>query len=67
MQIRRRRTGIPAATRHPVAQYGPYGLPDCLRMSLGDAEEMEITAAAFKDLGVHLSGRLPGRGNGSTS
>ena len=41
----------------------PYGLPDCLRMSLGDAEEMEITTAAFKDLGVHLSGR----GNGSTS
>ena len=29
----------------------PYGLPDCLRMSLGDAEEMEITTAAFKDLG----------------
>lgn len=27
----------------------PYGLPDCLRMSLGDAEEMEITATAFKD------------------
>ena len=27
----------------------PYGLPDCLRMSLGTAEEMGITAAAFKD------------------
>ncbi len=27
----------------------PYGLPDCLRMSLGDPEEMDITAAAFKD------------------
>ena len=27
----------------------PYGLPDCLRMSLGTEEEMEITAAAFKD------------------
>ena len=27
----------------------PYDLPDCLRMSLGTAEEMEITAAAFKD------------------
>jgi histidinol-phosphate aminotransferase len=27
----------------------PYGLPDCLRMSLGNEEEMEITAAAFKD------------------
>jgi histidinol-phosphate aminotransferase len=26
-----------------------YGLPDCLRMSLGDDEEMAITAAAFKD------------------
>ena len=45
----------------------PYGLPDCLRMSLGDAEEMEITAAAFKDLGGHLSGHLPGRGNGGSA
>lgn len=27
----------------------PYGLPDCLRMSLGTAEEMEITIAAFKE------------------
>ncbi|MCE2516656.1 MAG: aminotransferase class I/II-fold pyridoxal phosphate-dependent enzyme [Alphaproteobacteria bacterium] len=27
----------------------PYGLPDCLRMSMGDDEEMAITAAAFKD------------------
>ena len=27
----------------------PYGLPDCLRMSLGTAEEMEATAATFKD------------------
>ena len=27
----------------------PYNLPDCLRMSLGTAEEMEIAAAAFKD------------------
>ena len=27
----------------------PYDLPDCLRMSIGTAEEMEITAAAFKD------------------
>lgn len=32
----------------------PYGLPDCLRMSIGDAEEMEITAAAFKDLAASL-------------
>ena len=36
-------------------------------MSLGDAEEMEITAAAFKDLGGHLSGHLLGRGNGELS
>lgn len=27
----------------------PYGLPEYLRMSLGNEEEMEITAAAFKD------------------
>jgi histidinol-phosphate aminotransferase len=27
----------------------PYGLPDCLRMSLGDEKEMETTIAAFKD------------------
>lgn len=27
----------------------PYGLPDCLRMSIGDDEEMEITSTAFKD------------------
>lgn len=27
----------------------PYGLPDCLRMSIGTAEEMDTTAAAFKD------------------
>ena len=33
----------------------PYGLPDCLRMSLGTEEEMEITAAFFKDLAVFLS------------
>ncbi|MEK9860482.1 MAG: histidinol-phosphate transaminase [Alphaproteobacteria bacterium] len=33
----------------------PYGLPDCLRMSLGNEEEMEITAAAFKDLATSLS------------
>lgn len=32
----------------------PYGLPDCLRMSIGDEEEMEITAAAFKDLAASL-------------
>ena len=27
----------------------PYGLPDCVRMSIGTAGEMEKTAAAFKD------------------
>ena len=32
----------------------PYNLPDCLRMSLGTAEEMEITAAAFKDFASRL-------------
>ena len=34
----------------------PYGLPDCLRMSLGDAEEMEITATAFKDFAAAIEG-----------
>ena len=34
----------------------PYGLPDCLRMSLGDGEEMEITAAAFKDFALTVKG-----------
>jgi len=32
----------------------PYGLPEYLRMSLGDDEEMEITAAAFKDFAATL-------------
>ena len=32
----------------------PYGLPEYLRMSLGDAEEMEITSAAFKDFAATL-------------
>ncbi len=32
----------------------PYGLPEYLRMSLGDPEEMEITAAAFKDFAATL-------------
>lgn len=32
----------------------PYGLPDCLRISLGTPEEMEITAAAFKDFALQL-------------
>ena len=27
----------------------PYGLPDCLRMSMGNDAEMAITASAFKD------------------
>ena len=27
----------------------PYGLPDCVRMSIGSSEEMDATAAAFKD------------------
>jgi len=35
----------------------PYGLPDCLRMSLGNPEEMEITASAFKDFAASLSGK----------
>ena len=34
----------------------PYGLPDCLRMSVGDDEEMEITATAFKDFAATLDG-----------
>ena len=34
----------------------PYGLPDCLRMSVGDDEEMEITAMAFKDFAATLDG-----------
>ena len=28
----------------------PYGLPDCLRMSIGTDAEMELVAAAFKDM-----------------
>jgi len=32
-----------------LRQMAPYGLPSCLRMSLGDDEEMEIVTAAFKD------------------
>ena len=31
-----------------------HGLSDCLRMSIGDEEEMEITATAFKDLAASL-------------
>ena len=30
----------------------PYNLPDCLRMSLGNAEEMELTIGAFKDFAL---------------
>lgn len=32
----------------------PYGLPEYLRMSLGDEDEMAITAAAFKDFAATL-------------
>lgn len=34
----------------------PYGLADCLRMSMGDEEEMAITTAAFKDFAETLKG-----------
>ena len=55
---------VSAAAAHAfMAQRGiqlrkmvPYGLPDCLRMSLGDAEEMEITATAFKDFAAEING-----------
>jgi len=33
----------------------PYGLPDCLRMSIGNDAEMELVSAAFKDLS-HIEG-----------
>jgi len=32
-----------------LRKMAPYGLPSCLRMSLGNEQEMEITSAAFKD------------------
>ena len=33
----------------------PYGLPDCLRMSIGNDAEMELVTSAFKDLS-HVEG-----------
>ena len=33
----------------------PYGLPDCLRMSIGNDAEMEFVTSAFKDLS-HVEG-----------
>jgi len=36
-----------------LRQMVPYGLPACLRMSLGDDEEMDIVSAAFKDFAQH--------------
>ena len=33
----------------------PYGLPEYLRMSLGDEAEMDITAEAFKDFAASLN------------